>query len=1024
VENLVQNCNSYKSKNTMAETVCIEETELLPNLDDDLLDAEVSALFHNYLQMSEMNMRDSGIRLDSSDCSSTSSSVLPLTPLERLIRTHPIWFLPEVDREDATSILHMKETGNFLVRRSCDTKTALSVKLGSQHGFEVDHFILKEEGGKVSLADSCLEFDTILSLVYHYTTHGGDLPVQLSLPSILRQTEGRQCLSSLSLLGRDFWRYPMSNPGRQSLMLLNLSTKSVQQERDSEAECRSQQGVNCAPRPPQRFSLRSRSVSLSPTQAKRKSEFSFLNVAPTVSPKMKHTPLNLRLNSVLTNDKCKRREVKEFTTTTNIDKVIDYEESNSYFKSPRNDKMSDYEDIWEKTPGPESPNHPLCEETISPTLSEKKFKQFLFNRFFDANHTHATQEEIHEISDQTDESNDIDYVESLPSYPSCSSPCSDTSSVLSSSSSDSSDNEIDTSEYSDPLQALENLSDEYSNEESDEEEIRCLNEEDNNENSINNDAAVSMLSEECHSFIETSQSLTDLPQQSVSHDNAKVQESKGSIGGLLRKLSIKRKTSITKPSRKQEKRLSAVIGCYLTPSLLGWKDDGGCQVDSSSWEFLDQNEEPRIEYFKEIENQVELNSRSVEILIPSNMSSSPMDTSNKAVSLSNQDNSTLDSLYHTDDSDEVQMFEKTPETEKQDTDSIHVIKDYIEDLTTKEDSILGQTVLQFIACTEDSPIDDPTLIMRNMRQVMNGLKNYLIITGEGELFQLLKLERAKLSPDQFLDLDGILEEVMQNLIVRPLRKHLELIFIQDFTRSGCIQLLSKNITFALSLSYREFNIPEELELNLKSLVDICRNSLTRMREAFSPSDKLTCFLEIINQVIQSVSPVTDISLPQICSIICYLMIQTNWDTMEIECEYMWGLLPPTSLAREGGYYLSLLSCSIHMLKNLYKSQESDHLARLSNIPASPLLQVSVPDDQTNSLAQWTVPTRPGMTVRDVMRCLQASIRSQGDCALFSCKGGQETLLVDDLKVSNVMNETSDSSGVLVFKRREMKIILP
>ena len=58
-----------------------------------------------------MNMRDSGIRLDSSDCSSISSSILPLTPLERLIQTHPIWFLPEVDRDIATNILHMKETG-------------------------------------------------------------------------------------------------------------------------------------------------------------------------------------------------------------------------------------------------------------------------------------------------------------------------------------------------------------------------------------------------------------------------------------------------------------------------------------------------------------------------------------------------------------------------------------------------------------------------------------------------------------------------------------------------------------------------------------------------------------------------------------------------------------------------------------------------------------------------------------------------------------------------------------------------
>lgn len=1012
----------------MADIVCTEESELLPNLDDDLLDAEVSALFHNYLQMSEMNMRDSGIRLDSSDCSSTSSSVLPLTPLERLIRTHPIWFLPEVDREEATHILHIKETGNFLVRRSNDTKTALSVKLGTQHGFEVDHFILKEERGKVSLSSSCLEFDTILSLIYHYTTHGGDLPVQLSLPSILRQTEGRQCLSSLSLLGRDFWRYPMSNPGRQSLMLLNLSSKTIQQERSSDPECRSQQDVNCAPRPPQRFSLRSRSTSISPTQAKRKSEFSFLNVAPTISPKMKHIPEKLRLDSVGQNAKCKRREVKDFSSNTKSDKPVNQEDSMLYFKSPRNDKMSDYEDIWEKTPGPESPNHPLCEETISPTLSETKFKQFLFNRFFDGNFSHSTQEEVHETSEHTEESNDIDYVESSPSYPSCSSPSSDSSSSLFSNISDSSDNESDTSEYSDPLQVLENLSEEDTNNETDEEEIRCLIEEDVHSIQWGNDTdhteSSSKINEPFHSDLETSHSLCDLPKHIIEQDGEKVEPTKSSIGGLLRKLSIKRKPSITKQSNKQEKRLSAVIGCYLTPSLLGWKDYESCQVDSSSWEFLDQNEEPRMEYFKEIENQVELNSQSIDIIQPAKLSTSPIQTEEKAESkfgAENEDDSTLDSLYHTDHSDEGQRYQSS---ERQNIDSIQAIKNYVEDLTTKEDSILGQTVLQFIACTEDSSVDDPTLIMRNMRQVMNGLKNYLIITGEGEFFQLLKLERAKLSPDQFLDLDTILEEVMQNLIVRPLRKHLELIFIQDFTRSGCVQLLSKNITFALSLSYRDFNIPQEFEPNLKSLVDICRNSLTRMREAFSPSDKLTCFLEIINHVIQSVSPVTEISLPHICSILCYLMIQTNWDTMEIECEYMWGLLPPTSLAREGGYYLSLLSCAVHMLKNLSQSQEPEPVCLPTSMPRSPLLQVSVPDEQTNSLAQWTVPIRPGMSVKDVTRCLQATLRCHGDCALFICKGGQETLLEDDCKVDNLLVECADKSVILVFKRRGMKIILP
>ena len=54
MENPVKNCSQSEIKNTMADTVGIEESELLPNLDDDLLDAEVSALFHNYLQMSEV----------------------------------------------------------------------------------------------------------------------------------------------------------------------------------------------------------------------------------------------------------------------------------------------------------------------------------------------------------------------------------------------------------------------------------------------------------------------------------------------------------------------------------------------------------------------------------------------------------------------------------------------------------------------------------------------------------------------------------------------------------------------------------------------------------------------------------------------------------------------------------------------------------------------------------------------------------------------------------------------------------
>ena len=100
---------------------------------------------------------------------------------------------------------------NFIVRRCSqrERSTALSVKLGYDHGFVVDHFIVQEASQpgtgetKFSLKSSSLEFDTLLALVYHHMgASQSPVPVPLTLPSILRNTDTRQGLTSLALLGR------------------------------------------------------------------------------------------------------------------------------------------------------------------------------------------------------------------------------------------------------------------------------------------------------------------------------------------------------------------------------------------------------------------------------------------------------------------------------------------------------------------------------------------------------------------------------------------------------------------------------------------------------------------------------------------------------------------------------------------------------------------------------------------------------------------------------------------------------
>merc|ERR1712061_932761 len=98
-----------------------------------------------------------------------------------------------------------------------------------------------------------------------------------------------------------------------------------------------------------------------------------------------------------------------------------------------------------------------------------------------------------------------------------------------------------------------------------------------------------------------------------------------------------------------------------------------------------------------------------------------------------------------------------------------VIKSYLRQLSSSETSMRGQIVRRFICCTVESDLTCPTLVMRNMRQVMSGLTNYLLITGEGDLANIVKMATRE---EPGLRLETVLEDLMQEMVVRPLSKHL------------------------------------------------------------------------------------------------------------------------------------------------------------------------------------------------------------------------------------------------------------
>jgi len=144
-----------------------------------------------------------------------------ISPLERIVKTKPIWHCPDVTREESVNLLHNKKTGNFLVRGSRQPGTlALSVKLTDREDFPpVQHFIILQRGRKVALEDSDLQFDNIVSLTFHYTQVSDELPERLCLPDVLATAASIQNLVSLSLLGKSFWSYPMAKSDRSSVFV-------------------------------------------------------------------------------------------------------------------------------------------------------------------------------------------------------------------------------------------------------------------------------------------------------------------------------------------------------------------------------------------------------------------------------------------------------------------------------------------------------------------------------------------------------------------------------------------------------------------------------------------------------------------------------------------------------------------------------------------------------------------------------------------------------------------------------------
>lgn len=128
---------------------------------------------------------------------------------------------------------------------------------------------------------------------------------------------------------------------------------------------------------------------------------------------------------------------------------------------------------------------------------------------------------------------------------------------------------------------------------------------------------------------------------------------------------------------------------------------------------------------------------------------------------------------------------------------------YTLSLATNHTSTFSRNIENFISLTKQSRETSPQVVMRNMRQFMSGMINYLVMHGEGDFQCEVQRERSILKHGK-LNLETILERVMHTLVVLPLREHLYGLLVSHYARTGDLQLLMENVPYACDSSLEEF----------------------------------------------------------------------------------------------------------------------------------------------------------------------------------------------------------------------------
>ena len=261
------------------------------------------------------------------------------------------------------------------------------------------------------------------------------------------------------------------------------------------------------------------------------------------------------------------------------------------------------------------------------------------------------------------------------------------------------------------------------------------------------------------------------------------------------------------------------------------------------------------------------------------------------------------------------------------------IKSYLFALATNDKSLFGKSVSEFLSCTNNSKETNPSVLMSNTRQFMDGIKNYLLrSSGNADLKSLIEQERANLKQTCILNIDSIIEDCLQSIVLRPLKTKIYYLLVDWLIGDSSIILMSKNmkqlngLTESDCLKYLSVKGPIAHKPASHSLKQI-RTFYSKMQCEYSPLIKLKYLLFIVNELLTTVeefegalNDLAHLDTVKFMPVVIYSLCKCNMYALQIELDYIWSLSNKKILTNETVYYLTLMSSACYVIKNLEMSK--------------------------------------------------------------------------------------------------------